>query len=204
MTAVLLVAAAYGVGSVPFGLLLARAWGGGDIRQRGSGNIGATNVLRTVGKKAGALTLAADTLKGLVLVLVVRAALEGAGIRGEGETILLALVALGVVLGHMFSLFTGFQGGKGVATSLGAFLALMPLACLVAAAVWFLLVGLSRRVSLGSMGGAAALAVAGAAAGYPAPYGIVSALVGALIILRHKTNIERLLSGQEPKLGQRA
>lgn len=204
MMAALLVAAAYGVGSVPFGLLLARAWGGGDIRQRGSGNIGATNVLRTVGKKAGALTLAADILKGLVLLLVVRAALEGAGVYGEGEAILLALVALGVVLGHMFSVFTGFKGGKGVATSLGAFLALMPLACLVAAAAWFLLVGLTRRVSVGSMGGAVALAVAGATAGYPAPYGIVSVLVGALIILRHKSNIERLLSGQEPRLGERA
>jgi glycerol-3-phosphate acyltransferase PlsY len=183
---------AYLVGSIPFGLLITRALGLGDLRAIGSGNIGATNVLRTGNKGAAAATLVLDAAKGAVAVFAARA------LAGEGAAM---VAALGAFLGHLFPVWLGFRGGKGVATGLGAFVPAAPLACLLALLAFAGVLALTRYVSLGSIAGALALPPALLALDAPAPLVRVSVLLALLIVAKHKDNIARLLQGSERRLG---
>jgi glycerol-3-phosphate acyltransferase PlsY len=188
---VLVTAAAFLIGSFPTGVLVARAKGI-DLRQVGSGNVGATNVGRALGKKWALFVLLADAAKGAVPVLVVRAVLPGAWPP--------ALVALGAVFGHVFSIFLRFRGGKGVATALGGALALAPLAGVSAFGVWLALYLPLRLSSLGSLVGAvsytAFLFAYGQGHSANVTYGATATL---LIIARHHENIRRLIKGRELK-----
>ncbi|MFN3938312.1 MAG: glycerol-3-phosphate 1-O-acyltransferase PlsY [Gemmobacter sp.] len=192
----LLLAAAVGyvLGSIPFGIVLARVFGLGDLRRIGSGNIGATNVLRTGNRVAAALTLILDGAKGAIAVLLARAAL------GEDAAQLAGVAAF---LGHLFPVWLGFRGGKGVATFLGTLLALAWPAGLLACATWLVVATVSRYSSLSALVAAALsplwLWLTGAAAA-----GLAVLLMVALIFTRHETNIRRLLSGEEPKIGRKA
>ena len=193
MLPVAAVAGAYLLGAVPFGWLLGRLAGGMDVRRVGSGNIGATNVARSLGPWAGILTLALDVGKGA-------AAVWGAG-RLAGSPGVAMAAGLAAVAGHVFPVYLGFRGGKGVATGLGAFLVLDPIAAAGAALVFLAAVAVSRRVSAGSILAAASLPVI--LLFREAPPGLVLTGLAAslLIILRHAENIRRLFQGTEPKLG---
>ena len=182
---------AYLLGSIPFGLVLTRMAGLGDIRNIGSGNIGATNVLRTGKKALAACTLILDALKGTVAVLL-------AAYYAPHVAPLAAIVAL---LGHMFPIWLRFKGGKGVATALGIWLGLSPEIFGIIAAAW--LVGaLVLRVS--SLGALLAMAVLPIAAYYIQPELLNVALITmALVVLRHHQNIARIISGTEPRIGQK-
>jgi acyl phosphate:glycerol-3-phosphate acyltransferase len=196
MVTTLLVALGYVLGSIPTGLLVARWQKGVDIRRHGSGNIGMTNVLRAVGKGAAALTLVGDLAKGLLPVLLARAWLTSPWAIG--------LVALAAVIGHLYPVFAGFHGGKGVATTLGASLPLLPGPLLIAFLVFATCVALRRQVSLGSLAAAAALPIAAFAWGSPAAYVLYALMAATLIWYRHRENIQRLLAGTEPTIGQGA
>lgn len=190
MVAAVLILAAYVCGSLPTGVWLGRH-AGIDVRQSGSGNIGATNVARTAGGRLAILTLVGDIAKGLVPAVVARALLM--------EQQLIALVALAAFFGHIFSIFLRFSGGKGVATGFGVFLGLAPGAAAVAALVFAGTVVTTRYVSLASMLAAASLPVASALLGCAPPIWGAAVVVGATIILRHRDNLARLLRGVEPK-----
>jgi glycerol-3-phosphate acyltransferase PlsY len=194
MVIVLLILLGYGLGSIPTGLCIARWQKGVDIRQYGSGNIGMTNVLRAVGKGAAALTLVGDLLKGLVPVLLARAWLVSPWAIG--------LVALAAVIGHLYPLFAGFHGGKGVSTTLGAFMPLLPGPLLVAFVVFAISVAWRRQVSLGSMAAATCLPIAALIWGAPTAYVLYALSAAALIWFRHAENLKRLLAGTEPTIGQ--
>ena len=182
----------YLLGSIPFGLLLTKAAGLGDIRSIGSGNIGATNVLRTGHKGLAAATLLLDALKGLLAVLIF-------GALGPLTAI---SAAIGAVLGHMFPVWLSFKGGKGMATAIGVMWGLSWPVGAITCAAWLLLAALFRYSSLATLGSIAAGAIAAwFIVGWP-----VAAAVTALVPLvwaRHHANIGRLLDGSEPKIGQR-
>lgn len=183
----------YLCGSIPFGLILTRMAGLGDVRNIGSGNIGATNVLRTGNKKLAAVTLLADALKGTVAVIAAR---EFAGLEA-------ALIAgLGAFLGHLYPVWLKFKGGKGVATYLGVLLGLAPLIVLVFAAVWLGMAKLFRYSSLAALAAAVATPVALYLSGNP---GVASLFVvmSAITILKHHENIRRLLAGTESRIGDK-
>lgn len=187
MTLVWLLALAYLAGSIPFGLLIARAATGQDVRAVGSGNIGATNVARAAGRKAAIATLVLDALKGLFPVLL--AARLAPDSRAAG------LCALAAVAGHCFPVWLRFRGGKGVATGLGVGLALAPAAALAGGLVWLVLFRLLRISSVGSLGG---MLVALGVAALTAPGQLWALLlIGALVLVRHKANLGRLLRRQE-------
>jgi glycerol-3-phosphate acyltransferase PlsY len=186
----------YLIGSIPIGFLIARAAGGFDIRNKGSGTIGATNVLRTLGPVPAVLTLLGDVAKGYVAV-------RAAEVIGPEPTWGAAGAVLAVV-GNCWPVFLRFKGGKGVATGLGAFLALTPRAILVAMAVWIVLTAAFRYVSLASILACVALALGAWLFGYPQMYVAAAACAAALIVWRHQDNVRRLLSGTERRLGERA
>lgn len=185
--------AAYLLGSVPFGLLVARVLGGTDIRRTGSGNIGATNVGRSLGAGAGILTLLLDLSKGAL------AAWLGGKLAGVPEGACLA--GLAAVLGHVFPIYLGLKGGKGVATGLGAFLVLDLSSVLAAAAIFLAGVAATRRVSVGSMLGALSLPVIICFRDAPPVLSATAWVCSLLILLRHRENLVRLVRGTEPKLG---
>jgi glycerol-3-phosphate acyltransferase PlsY len=191
---VLLVIFAYVMGSVPSGYLLGKM-SGIDVRSVGSGNIGATNVARALGKGRGGLTLLADAAKGYLPVWIALSLEFSAGA--------IALVAIAAFLGHLYPLFLNFQGGKGVATALGGLLALQPMAALVLIVVFGVVVLASRIVSLGAI--AAAIAAPGVLWIFSQSPAFVAmgVFLGAMVILRHRTNIQRLLAGTEPRFGAR-
>ncbi len=192
MTYPLVAVFAYLAGSIPFGLLITRAMGLGDLRAIGSGNIGATNVLRTGNKGAAAATLALDAAKGAAAVLAARAAL--------GETA--ALVAGGAAfLGHLYPVWLRFQGGKGVATFLGVLLALAWPVGLAACATWALGAKLGRISSLAALATAASAPLWLALIGPPRSAWLGLGLA-ALVFLRHRQNIARLRAGTEPRIGE--
>jgi glycerol-3-phosphate acyltransferase PlsY len=195
MVTLFLLVLGYGLGSIPTGVLIARWQKGVDIRQVGSGNIGMTNVLRAVGKGAAALTLVGDLLKGLVPVLLALLWLTSPWAIG--------LVGLAAIVGHLYPIFAGFHGGKGVATTLGVFIPLLPGPLLIAFLVWVACVAIRRQVSLGSLAAAAALPLAALLWGSPTAYGVYALAAAALIWYRHRDNIQRLLAGIEPTIGQR-
>jgi acyl phosphate:glycerol-3-phosphate acyltransferase len=186
-------AAGYLLGSIPFGYLVVRIFRGADVRTTGSGNIGATNVART-SPALGVATLALDLLKGLAAVWI--ASMFFPGNRTVGF-----VAAFAAVCGHMFPVWLGFRGGKGVATGLGSFLLLTPKAILIAVAVFVVLVLALRYISLASIMAAVSLPVTGFLIGEARGAAQVSLLsfTSALVIVKHHQNIRRLLSGVEPK-----
>ena len=186
---------AFTVGSIPFGVLVGRLRGV-DIRAQGSGNIGATNALRVMGWKVGLVVLLLDISKGLAPVLVVRH-LHGA------DASLIAATGVAAVLGHCFSPFLAFNGGKGVATALGMILAVDWRVGLIGVAAFVVLTGATRFVSLGSVVVAGTLWVIALGLREPMPVTLGFALVGAVVVLRHHANIGRLLAGTENKLGSK-
>jgi acyl phosphate:glycerol-3-phosphate acyltransferase len=203
MLRVLLVTLAYLVGSIPFGYLIVKLTGRGDVRETGSGGTGATNVTRRAGRWAGLLTLLLDALKGAAATLIARAFLGD----GFGINWWVAAASVAVVAGHCFPVWLGFRGGKGVATGLGVFLVIAPLAVLCALFVFVVIVWLTRYVSLGSIAAAATLPAAVLVLGERvvtkqsmSPALTTAAIGGALIIFMHRANIGRLLSGNESKL----
>ena len=199
--------AGYLLGSCPNGYLVSRARGV-DIRQHGSGNIGATNVLRVLGKKWGYLVFALDCLKGFLAVRLAFA-LVAMGSLWAGQREIIGIVAgVACILGHTFPVWLRFRGGKGVATSAGVLLGLMPLAMISVLAVWIVLFQLTRYVSLASIGGAVALPIVvllflrlrlltGSSL---LPFSI---LIAAVVIWRHRSNIQRLMQGTESRFGQK-
>ena len=184
---------AYLFGSIPFGVVIARLFGLGDLRKIGSGNIGATNVLRTGNKPAAFLTLVLDAGKGAIAVLVARA------VAGEGAA---GLAGLFAVLGHIFPLYLGFKGGKGVATFLGTLLALSFPAGLAACATWAVVAALSRISSLSAII-ASLLAPIYALYFYHFHGAIVVAILSVIVIWRHRENIARIRDGSEPRIGRK-
>jgi glycerol-3-phosphate acyltransferase PlsY len=194
------IVAAYLIGALPIGYLVGRAFGIADIRRHGSGNIGATNVLRTAGRLPAILTLGGDIAKGFLAVAVGAALAKSAAGPDLGAT---AACAVAAVIGNCWSVFLGFRGGKGAATGLGALLALVPLAVLLAAVVWLGVTISLRYVSLGSILGSVCGALGAAVLGYPGPFVLAAFGVAAIVVARHHANIARLLAGHEPKVGQR-
>lgn len=195
---------AYLIGSVPTGYLVARARGV-DIRSHGSGNIGATNVLRVLGKPAGILVLVLDALKGATAVLLAPR-IFASWVSPEEATLYLPLVAgIGAILGHNYTCWLRFKGGKGVATSGGVLAALVPLAFLITLATWILVIAISRYVSLGSVIAAAVLPFATAFTHARTqahwPLLALTAVIGLLVIWSHRANILRLRAGTESRLG---
>ena len=192
----LAVVAAYLIGAVPIGWLVARAFGMRDIRRHGSGNIGATNVLRTLGRLPAIVTLLADVLKGY-LAVVVAAALSG------GDPVVTAAASVAAVVGNCWSVFLGFRGGKGVATGLGALLRTVPWATVAALPVFVAVVATTRYVSLGSLLAAACVPLGAVMLGYPGSAAVAALAVVAIVVGRHHANIARLRAGTESRLGQR-
>lgn len=182
--------AGYGLGSIPFGLLLTRWAGAGDIRRIGSGNIGATNVLRTGRKGLALATLLLDMAKG-ALPTALAYLWFGAEVG--------ALAGAGAIIGHCYPVWLGFKGGKGVATAAGVVLGLAPLVLLVILAAFVLIVWQTRWVSLGSMSAAALAPIVAYVMGQPEA-ALLFVLVAVLVIVKHRENIRRLLSGNENRL----
>lgn len=191
MTYSLVVLLAYLLGSIPFGLLITHALGLGDLRGIGSGNIGATNVLRTGNKGAAAATLLLDAAKGAVAVLVARAVV------GESAALLAGGAAF---LGHLFPVWLKFRGGKGVATFLGVLLALAPLVGLIACATWAAVAALARISSLSALVAAVTAPAWLALLGPPGSVWL-GLVMAALVLIRHRENIARLRAGTEPRIG---
>ena len=190
---ILAAALGYLLGSVPFGVVITRALGLGDLRKIGSGNIGATNVLRTGHKGAALATLLLDSGKGAIAVLIARA------LGGEGAALAAGAAAF---LGHLFPVFLGFRGGKGVATFLGTLIALSWPIGLMACGLWLLTAAVTRISSLSALVAAAGAPVL--ALGFGARGLALAALfMAALIFLRHRANIARLAAGTEPRIGRK-
>lgn len=192
----LLLAVAYLLGGVPFGILVARLGGGVDLRRVGSGNIGATNVLRTVGKRAAVLTLLGDLGKGALAV--------GLGRWVGGPAELLAGLGLAAVLGHLFPVFAGFRGGKGVATTLGAVLVAMPSVGGLLLLIWLATAWAFRYSSLAALVAAGALPLLALGLDGRLPLVGMGGLLALLLFWRHRENIRRLRQGTEGKIGEKA
>lgn len=188
---VLAVVLAYLLGSIPFGYLAGRYWRGVDLRRQGSGNIGTTNAFRVLGKAAGSLVFAGDLAKGLV------AGLLGTWIGGPVFGLVTGTAA---VVGHNYSVFLGFRGGRGVATSAGAVLAAAPVVLVASLAVWAVTLLASRYVSLASIIAAVFLPVFMLIFGYGAEYLIFALALACLMIYGHRPNLQRLARGTEPRL----
>lgn len=190
---------AYLVGSIPFGYLLIRFKQGGDIRETGSGGTGATNVSRSAGKLAGVVTLVLDALKGAVVIIVVRRLLAASGIQGDAAEKLVAFAAIAVIVGHIFPVWLKFRGGKGVATAIGVFLILAPIATFGSGVVFFICVLLTRYVSFGSIVGIATVPL-WIGLFYNSSWVLFAAIfVAALVVFAHRANIGRLLNQAESK-----
>lgn len=179
-------------GSVPSGLWLVQAFHGIDIRNYGSKNIGTTNVFRIVGPKTAVLVLIADAFKGILAVGIMSYFFH--------NPLLDVVTALGALLGHNYSLFLGFKGGKGVATALGLLIFMMPKVAVASFGIWLMCVLLTRYVSLGSIMAAIFTPPLAWYLGYPSAYVIFSVVATFFVVLRHKENIHRLLTGTESKI----
>lgn len=188
---------AYFVGSIPFGFLLTKFIKGIDIRQIGSGNPGATNVARVLGKPYGILVFFLDMLKGFLPVYFFDRLFSG-----YGHNLALILCGVGVICGHTFPIFLGFKGGKAAATGCGLFLWLAPVPLFITMAVWSLTVFISRYISLGSMISSIALVASIILFGNGLYLTLFSIFISILLIIRHKSNIKRILNGTESKIGK--
>ena len=191
------VVAAYLIGSLSFAVIVSKFYGLDDPRSYGSGNPGATNVLRSGRKKAAALTLLGDALKGLAAVLLARWLQSHFGLADE----VVAAVAIAVLAGHMWPLFFGFKGGKGVATALGVLLALSWPVALICAAVWLMM---AFGLKISSLAALTATVISPLAAMFlvqQPSWQAAIAVIAALVLLRHRSNIQNLLSGKESKIG---
>ena len=184
--------ASYLIGAIPSGVVLTKLTGAGDVRKSGSGNIGATNVYRTAGRKLGILTLVGDIIKGVLPVIY---ATMIAGMSPEQT----AMIACATFLGHLYPVYLGFKGGKGVATALGIYLVLSPLSVLYAGILFVLLVWIWRYVSLGSILAAAVVPPLVYFIEQSTPLLIASLFISLMVIWRHRENIGRLLAGEENK-----
>ena len=186
-----LVLIAYLLGAIPFGYLLVKLKTGADVRASGSGNIGATNVMRTSGRGAGILTLLLDIAKGFAAVWI-------AGRLTEGDVLWMSVAAVAVMLGHAYPVFLGFKGGKAVASVVGAFLCLSPWALAAEILIFVVIVALTRHISMGSIVAAATLPFAVfMVMRAPLPAVIAAIIAGAFVIYRHSSNITRLRLGTE-------
>jgi glycerol-3-phosphate acyltransferase PlsY len=186
---------AYLLGSIPFSWLVARRFGVEDVRRVGSGNVGATNVMRSAGKTAGALAFLLDFLKGAVAALLAA--------RLSAVPWLPAASAAAAVLGHVHPVWLRFRGGKGVATGAGAMLPLAPLATALALVVFPLVLVATRYVSVASIAGTVSLAALSWVLDYPPPTSVAASVVGALVVWKHRGNLARLARGTENRMGQR-
>jgi glycerol-3-phosphate acyltransferase PlsY len=194
MEETLAVLVAYLVGSVPFAFLLARRHGI-DLRRTGSGNVGATNVLRTSGVSNGVMAMSLDALKGALAVVVAERLTAGPATP--------VAAGLASVIGHIYPVWLGFRGGKGVATAAGVFAVLAPVALGIASGVFLLAVWVTRYISVGSLAGAVTLAVAASASELPAAIAAGAIIAALIIVHRHRGNLARLLAGTERRVGQR-
>lgn len=202
---ILLILTAYLLGSIPTGYIVGRYLKGIDIREHGSGSTGATNVLRTVGKVPALVVLIVDLLKGSLALAVVNLVYSFAPsqmLSPDWHSWLITAAALSAIVGHSKSIWLNFTGGKSVATTLGVLLVMNPVVALGTLASFGVVLGISRIVSLGSICGAIAVNILMFAFHQPLPYIIFAALAGLYVIFRHKTNIQRLIAGVEPKIGQ--
>ncbi len=196
MSKILIVLISYCIGGIPFGLIIGHLFGKTDIRRQGSGNIGAANVSRTVSKSLGVLTLALDICKGALSVLLAFWIVQG-------EPFWYGVAGVSAIVGHIFPIYLRFKGGKGYATTIGAFLMLTPIAMLISVLVFFVIAIPTRIVSIGSISSSVALPIIMLFfLDYRLfiPFAIIAAL---LIVLRHTSNIKNLLSGTEPKFGEK-
>lgn len=194
---------AYLIGSIPTGFLVAQAKGI-DIRSVGSGNIGATNVFRMLGKPAGIFVLFVDGLKGFAACAwIADLLIKSFAIPAGDQEYLRIIAGFGVVLGHNYTCWLHFKGGKGIATSAGVLSALVPWALLIILAIWIIVFALSRYVSLGSIAASSALPFATWITGGSLTLIIVTGAMSALAIYKHKENIRRLLNGTENRLGSK-
>ena len=199
VSALLALLAGYLLGSIPFGLVLTRAAGLGDVRRIGSGNIGATNVLRTGNKGLAAGTLLLDLLKGTAAVLLVFEVAKH--FDPFAATQLSYVAALGAILGHLFPVWLNFSGGKGVATYIGTLIGLNWPAAVVFCLVWAVVAAISRYSSLAALVATAAVALYYIVTGWVGLFFIL--VISALIVARHHANIRRLMSGEESRIGAR-
>ena len=206
VTYIIVTIIAYLLGSISFSVIISKKMAGFDVREKGSGNAGTTNVLRTVGKKASILTLICDTLKGVIAILV--AYVAGLIIKDIDKSLLVQFAGIAVIIGHTFPIFFGFKGGKGIATSLGVLLITnwnIGLICLVFA---LLLMILTRMVSVGSLAAAVLFPVLVAfmpsnayiVQGNHFGYIVYAVLLAVLVIINHRANVKRLLTGTENKI----
>ena len=193
LTVLLLIVAAYLIGSVPFALILARRMGT-DLRRIGSGNLGAANVLRTSGVRAGVTVMLLDIAKGAGSVMLVQ--------RFDGGAVT-AAAGLAAIVGHVFPVWLRFRGGKGVATACGVFSVLTPLAVGPSLAVFLSAVWVTRYISVGSILASVALPPIAYATGSPAPVIGAALAASTLILIRHRTNLSRVLAGTEQRIGLR-
>ena len=201
----LLVIVAYLLGSIPTGYITGRYLKGIDIREYGSGSTGATNILRTIGRTAAIAVLAIDMLKGAISLLIVNLVYYLAPteiLPASWHSWLITAAALGAIIGHSKSIWLNFTGGKSVATTLGVLLVMNPLIALGSIVTFGVMLAISRIVSLSSISGAIAINLLAIFLSQPSPYIIFTGLAGIYVIIRHKTNIQRLMAGTEPKIGQ--
>jgi len=194
LKAVIVVLLCYLIGSMPFSYLLSRIFEGVDIRKKGSGNIGATNVLRTSGVKIAVPALIGDLLKGIVAAWI--------GL-SMGGTVLAVICSLAAVIGHCYSIFLRFYGGKGVATAAGSVLYLMPDVLLILLCVFIVVAAISRYVSLASITATVLFPILTLLLMKPLPYIVSSFFLALLVIYRHRENIERLRNGTEMKINEK-
>ncbi len=193
MSVTLLGLLAYLIGSIPFALVLARRWGTRDLRRVGSGNLGAANVFRAFGVRAGLVVALLDLSKGAVSVLVAQRLSGGAGAAP-------AVAGLAAVIGHVYPVWLEFRGGKGVATACGAFAVLTPVAVPPALAIFLVGSWMTKHVSVGSIAATAALPPIAYATNSPTPAVVAACAAAALVLFRHRSNLARLRAGSEPRL----
>lgn len=195
----IIIITAYLLGNISTSYIVAKRLAGVDIRTQGSGNAGSTNVLRTLGKKAGALTFIGDVLKGLIAVLIARFIAYGANL---DDTTCAYLAVVAVVLGHNYPVFLGFKGGKGVATSLGSMLGMNPLVALLCLGFFIIIVAITKYVSLGSILGIGLSPII-MMINHNTKGVLVTLFLTISVAITHRENIKRLLNGTERKLGQK-
>ena len=189
---ILILAASYFIGSIPNGLIFGKLFWKTDLREHGSGNIGATNAWRVLGKKAGILIFVLDFLKGVIPVLLASHFI--------GTPWSMVIAGIMAIAGHVFSIFTAFQGGKAVATGLGIITVMMPKIALIVFVVWLAIVMITRYVSLGSVIASILVPILTVVFEYPLPFFDFGVFTATLIVLRHRPNLKRLLNGTENKI----